>query len=185
MTKHHTDSKEKMQTAFLELYAEKPLGSITVKEITAKAGVNRSTFYLYYNDIYTIYEDVEKTLIDNILPNIDIFLGFLDHQNDLSPLIEKLKFYQENYPYVKSFLTVNNTFTRKIKDAIKKKVMLHLNLEKNDINDFITEYIVSAHFGILSYYLSGKNELSIDEMIRLLSEIFLNGPYKMLIRSNS
>ena len=98
-------------------------------------------------------------------------------------MIEKLKFYQENYPYVKSFLTANNTFTRKIKDAIKNKVILQLNLEKNEINDFIAEYIVSAHFGILAYYLSGKNELSIDEMIRLLSEIFLNGPYKMLIKA--
>ena len=76
MAKHHTDSKERMQTAFLELYAKKPLGSITVKEITAKAGINRSTFYLYYNDIYSLYEDVERTLIDHILPNIDIFLGF-------------------------------------------------------------------------------------------------------------
>jgi len=182
MGKHHTDSKDRMQEAFLELYAQKPLSSITVKEIASMACVNRSTFYLYYNDIYALYEDVEKTLIDNILPNIDIFLGFLDHQNDLTPLIQEINFYHENYYYVKPFLLSDTNFSRKIKDAIKNKIFSQLNLEKNKTNDYICEYVTSAHFGIISYYLCGENEISIAEVVNLLSDIFLNGPYKMLFK---
>lgn len=39
---------EKMDQALFELLEKKDLAYITVKEICAKAGVNRSTFYLHY-----------------------------------------------------------------------------------------------------------------------------------------
>ena len=38
----------RMDEAFLELLTEKDFAYITVKEICARAGVNRSTFYLHY-----------------------------------------------------------------------------------------------------------------------------------------
>ena len=40
-----------MDEAFLELIEKKDFTYITVKEICAKAGVNRSTFYLHYETI--------------------------------------------------------------------------------------------------------------------------------------
>lgn len=42
---------ELMDKAFLELLDKKDFAYITVKEICAKAGVNRSTFYLHYESI--------------------------------------------------------------------------------------------------------------------------------------
>lgn len=41
----------KMDEAFLELICKKELAFITVKEICEKAGVNRSTFYLHYENV--------------------------------------------------------------------------------------------------------------------------------------
>ena len=41
----------KMDEAFIELLDEKDFEYISVKEICAKAGVNRSTFYLHYESI--------------------------------------------------------------------------------------------------------------------------------------
>lgn len=41
----------KMDKAFLELLEKKDFEFITVKEICAKAEVNRSTFYLHYETI--------------------------------------------------------------------------------------------------------------------------------------
>lgn len=41
----------RMDKAFLELLEKKNFAYITVKEICEMAGVNRSTFYLYYETI--------------------------------------------------------------------------------------------------------------------------------------
>ena len=40
-----------MDEAFLQLLAKKDYEYITVKEICLKAGVNRSTFYLHYENM--------------------------------------------------------------------------------------------------------------------------------------
>ena len=49
----------KMDMAFLELLEKKEFAYITIKEICEKAGVNRSTFYLHY-------ENVEDLLLESV-----------------------------------------------------------------------------------------------------------------------
>ena len=51
-----------MNQALLALLEKKDLEFISVTEITKKAGVNRSTFYLHYENIYELLEET----IDNL-----------------------------------------------------------------------------------------------------------------------
>ncbi|MEG0765593.1 MAG: TetR/AcrR family transcriptional regulator, partial [Pseudoflavonifractor sp.] len=48
-----------LQQALVELMREKPLRSVTVKELCARAEVNRSTFYLHYYDIYALMQELD------------------------------------------------------------------------------------------------------------------------------
>lgn len=52
-----------IQDALLSRMKERPIQSITVKEICEAAGVGRSTFYAHYEDIYALLEDVEQRLL--------------------------------------------------------------------------------------------------------------------------
>ncbi|MEG1857780.1 MAG: TetR/AcrR family transcriptional regulator [Pseudoflavonifractor sp.] len=51
-----------LQEALVELMREKPLRAVTVKELCARADVNRSTFYLHYYDIYNLMEELEDQI---------------------------------------------------------------------------------------------------------------------------
>ena len=51
-----------MNHALLSLLEKKDLEFITVTEITKKAGVNRSTFYLHYENIYELLEETIENL---------------------------------------------------------------------------------------------------------------------------
>ena len=42
--------------AFSEVLAEKGFQSISVQDITEKAGVNRTTFYLHFSDKYALLD---------------------------------------------------------------------------------------------------------------------------------
>lgn len=179
-------SKEKLQRAFLEIYSAKPLGNITVKEIAKKAGLNRSTFYLYYNDIYSMLEDIENEIIRNILPNIDIFLASIDNHQDILMLNENINSYKRFFPYAKILLgmNANPSFTRKIKAAVKTKVVKIIEMKNQAIiNEYIMEYIVSAHLGVITYWLQRGCDLEVGELAGLIRAIFLNGPYQLLINS--
>ena len=51
-----------MNQALLELLEKKDIEFITVTEIARKAGVNRSTFYLHYDNIYELLEETLENL---------------------------------------------------------------------------------------------------------------------------
>ena len=62
-----TDSKyfytaSLMNQDLLQLLEKKDLEFITVTEITKKAGVNRSTFYLHYENVYELFEETIENL---------------------------------------------------------------------------------------------------------------------------
>ena len=56
--------------AFLELRSKKPLEKITVKELSAKAEINKATFYLHYHDIYDLSESLEREVVESCLHSI-------------------------------------------------------------------------------------------------------------------
>lgn len=51
-----------MNQALVSLLEKKNIEFITVTEITKKAGVNRSTFYLHYDNIYELLEETIENL---------------------------------------------------------------------------------------------------------------------------
>ena len=59
-----------IEGAFLELMKEKPYTKISVREITEKADINRSTFYLHYQDIYDLLNKIETRITEDIKETI-------------------------------------------------------------------------------------------------------------------
>lgn len=65
---------ELMNQALMDLLEKKDLEFITVTEITKKAGVNRSTFYLHYDNIYELLEEtienINKEFVSSFSSNV-------------------------------------------------------------------------------------------------------------------
>lgn len=55
-------TKKLLRDALMSLLTEKPLRSITVKELCAHAGLNRGTFYAHYADVYDLLEQIEAEM---------------------------------------------------------------------------------------------------------------------------
>lgn len=79
-------TKRVIQEEFLKILKEKKLSKITVKEISAAAGINRGTFYYYYADPFQLYSEIENEFISQIMnyiktdeEDISSWLGTLLH----------------------------------------------------------------------------------------------------------
>ena len=55
-------SKKLLRNALMELLTEKSLRSITVKELCARAALNRGTFYAHYADVYDLMNQIETEM---------------------------------------------------------------------------------------------------------------------------
>lgn len=63
---------ELMNEALLLLLEKKDIEFITVTEITRKAGVNRSTFYLHYENIYELLEETLANMNKKFLNSFQV-----------------------------------------------------------------------------------------------------------------
>lgn len=180
-----TKTKQDLIDAFWELYCEKRIEKITVKEITEKAGYNRSTFYEYFIDVYDVLEQIEASIIPNIneLPPLGITTV-----NIGMPLDIFLNLYEQNDKYYSVLLGDNGdaAFASKLKNSIKP--LLHETL-KSQVNvtelelDFILEYMLSALIGIMSYWFKKGKPLSGEELISLMSGVMEN-VFKNILKMN-
>lgn len=65
--KRRRESQRKMEDAFTQLLQENDIQQITVTDICKLAGVNRTTFYANYQDIYALADSVINHLQEDLL----------------------------------------------------------------------------------------------------------------------
>lgn len=59
-------TKHKIIKAFWNLYREKSIDKITVKDITDACKIHRATFYLHFSDVYAVLEQMEEELLNEL-----------------------------------------------------------------------------------------------------------------------
>lgn len=80
----------RMDRALIALLEEKPLAYITVSDLCKRAGVNRSTFYLHYENICDLLRETSRYLLDDFasrFPTQDAGLTERLSHGDTSELI--------------------------------------------------------------------------------------------------
>src|SRR5260370_5286359 len=60
-------TRQLIQQAFLELFAEKGMASISMQEITERATVNRATFYAHFPDKYALLDSIVREQFQQVL----------------------------------------------------------------------------------------------------------------------
>ena len=59
-------TKQLLQSAFLKLLKTKPIHAISIRELCAEAGINRTTFYYHYGNQYDLLADISQRFLDSI-----------------------------------------------------------------------------------------------------------------------
>lgn len=94
-------TRKLIRGALIELLQEKTIDKISVKEICARADVNRSTFYDHYEDIYALLGDMEAEFISQIpqeYASASIraqLLGFVRYVRDHQQLYAAIRKYSD------------------------------------------------------------------------------------------
>lgn len=63
---NRTETQRNIRAAFLSLYKEKGIDGVTVNELCRQAGIVKSTFYTYFEDKYSVLEEIENELLDSL-----------------------------------------------------------------------------------------------------------------------
>lgn len=64
-------TKAQLRSGLAKLMQSKSINEITVKELVDEVDINRSTFYLHYTDIYSMLDEIENELLEEIVKAIN------------------------------------------------------------------------------------------------------------------
>jgi AcrR family transcriptional regulator len=128
--------KEAVKSILIE---SQNLEELTVQKVTAKAELNRATFYLHYLDmhdllkhvVYDIFDDLSKKLSPLLqLPveSDEQMLAFLDyfyqHREFLSVLFEEKAFQKKLHNFIVDFIQTRRDLRRIVKvDAVSEDII--------------------------------------------------------------
>ncbi len=169
-----------MNQALLYLLEKKDIDFISVTEITKKAGVNRSTFYLHYDNIYELLEET----IDNINKEfINSFTGKIPNQikstNDAflvteEYLIPYLSFCKKNkrilqLVHQKPQLFQNERAYKKMYDMIFYPAISQYIIDETT-KIYYLEFFTQGVAGIINKWIKCDCNTEIDEIVKIIKD---------------
>jgi AcrR family transcriptional regulator len=114
----------KMDEALITLLEKKDFEYITVKEICEAAGVNRSTFYLHYENTSDLLKETTRYIVDKHLAYYEIDKSRISLQFEACKREELLFITDE---YLTPYLTFIKDNQRLFKVSIKQFHSMHMN----------------------------------------------------------
>ena len=67
-------TKMLIRHTFTDLLRQKPIQSISIKELCDGAGINRGTFYAHYNNIYDLLKKMEEEMLTDFQVSLEPLL---------------------------------------------------------------------------------------------------------------
>lgn len=182
-------TKQNLKSAFLSLYKTKSINKISIKEITDKAGYNRGTFYLYYQDVYHMLSEIEEEILDRVEMVSHIMINLLvNRYNNPSDEHNLFDFFNENIESLSVLLGENGDvyFQSKLKAILKNSINDRLKLEDIDFSedtiDFTLEFFISGMIGLILYYFSQNKEPNVDALKKISNTVLIQSGIKDLLK---
>ncbi|MEE6132831.1 TetR/AcrR family transcriptional regulator [Priestia sp. GS2] len=183
-------TKRRIREALAQLIEEKGFETITIRDLTERADINRGTFYLHYRDKFDLLEQCEYEIFQEIEDvakgvNLEDLKNFNEKQKPLVYTVKLLEYIKDNATFMKAVLGPNGkvVFQIKLKEYIKLnvgKVFLKETKEENMKvpKEYLVSYLVSAHLGVIQEWLEKGLKEEPKEIALYIATISFMGPFE-------
>jgi len=175
-------AKARIRQAFTKLLREKPIQRIAVKELCQEAGVNRSTFYAHYQDIYDLLTKIEEDMLEDFRRALAPLLE--PGPEAISPLEITRGIYrclQENADVCTVTLGEfgDKDFALRLLNIGRESCLLAYSRQFPQASpqrlEYFYAFVSNGHIGLLQKWLEEGMTTSVEEMAQMAQNIMLHG----------
>ncbi|WP_080875686.1 TetR/AcrR family transcriptional regulator [Oceanobacillus timonensis] len=165
-----------LKNSLMELLKEKPISSITIKEICEQADINRSTFYSHYADQYDLLTNVEDEIVDEMNQALMQY-DYTKEKEALAMLTYLLEYVYSRHEHFRILFSEhgNKRFTYKVMYAAQTHIMNNFSEPEYKISKtaakYLTIYSISGSITVIEYWLESGMKESVDEMAKIIAEM--------------
>lgn len=161
-----------LKESLIELMKEKPIHSISIKDICSGADINRSTFYRHYETQYDLYDDIIQDLSDDIGA---IFEKIKEDGYSTGEFLTKILEYIEGKREIflvvlsdKGNIRVGEAYTRIIEKFIDQENV-------SELASYVINFIAAGMTSFLWTWLSKEERRSAADVAMLMTTLIRHG----------
>ncbi len=147
--KRRRESQRKIEKAFVELLQTREINEISVSDIVKHTGLNRSTFYANYADIFDL-ADKTREILENDFSKL--FADY-DYFNERTGAVKMFTHIKENQLFYKTYfklcydekhlISIYDT-NRAAKENIDSNIKYHIEFFRNGLNAIIKLWLAEG-----------------------------------------
>jgi len=184
-------TRRQLRDALMALILEKGYNSVTIEDITQRADLGRTTFYLHYHDkddlllesLEAIAEDLKRQVEQMSDPELDqgkllvnpvaIVFRHIEENRDLYRIIVQG---EAN----KVALRIHDIMEKGFKNFLNQRLKEFMHPQPQVSLDLVAGYFASAMVGFMIWWLEKELPYTPDEAADLFVKLFFRGAAEML-----
>jgi len=174
-------TKDKLRQALTQLLREKPIQSITVREIADMVDINRGTFYLYYKDIYDMIEKIENEMFEEFNDIVKLRVSQSDNTSPDPVLSDVFTFLADNADMCMVLIGPNGdlAFVNRLKELVRERCLYYwteiYNAKSTKYFDYFYAFFIAGCVGMFEEWLKNGMQETPEDMADILDRMIMNG----------
>jgi len=164
-------TRELLQQAMIELVVEKGYEAISIQDVTDRANVARTTFYLHYADKDELLFGSVRNMIEELLASM---------QPGRAGLPTSFEHIAQHAAFYRAILGEQGSpaFVSRLKDfvasTVRERMLNLMTVPGKDPRlplDFMTHYLVGAYVGVATWWLNNGMPYSSEKMAEMINDL--------------
>ena len=163
-----------LKEALLQLLLEgEQLHQLSVQKVTKRAQLNRTTFYLHYQDLEQLQQQMTAQILQQLTLKINVLMHEKNHSRQ-EQVIDMLHYLQEQWSVI-TVLNQQEAVERHLFEMFKELIIVRRRNPMKPKREFYIDSDVktASIIGVIIWWLKHHNELSaeiIAEQIELMNK---------------
>ena len=168
-------TKAAIRSAFLSLLQKKNMDEITVTELAREANIERKTFYLHYNNITDVIEEVEQTVVEMIE---EATTGLSVDSRDYYAALTKVM--DDNFDYFglimkdPKYISLQNRGQEILRSALIEHYRKHLYMDEAHL-ELYADFYAAGLSSIWIHWMQYGQKLGLEELIDFVYAMAVSG----------
>ncbi len=174
-----------IRTAFFELMDTIGFDKITVQNLTQKAMISRTTFYLHYKDKFDLLDQIENEILEGLRGisyelQTDIWKNLsLTDEKPVSILIKVYNYVKANEQFFKLIMGKNGdpSFFKKLNETMKSVSHTVLDVKRLKIPEhYALAIVIGIQTSFINEWLNSGMKETPEELVAIITQVMQDVP---------
>lgn len=174
-----------IKEAFFELMDSIGFEKITVQNLTTKAMISRTTFYLHYKDKYDLLDQIENEVLDGLkniatpLPIDELATNGLSSEKSLAILLRIYEYIRENKEFFRLIMSENGdpSFYYKLNETMKITASQNIDLNRLRIPvHYAIAFVIGFQTSIINAWIKTDMKETPEEVVKIITQVMRDVP---------